>query len=40
MHVLQEPFRGFRKSVEEDVDGIVDLVIELICDRDVKETVE
>ena len=40
MHVLQEPLRGFRKPVEEDVDGIADLVVELICDRDVEETVE
>jgi len=40
MRVLQEALGRLRESTEEDAHGLVDLVIELTCDRNVEETVE
>ena len=40
MRVLQEPLGRFRESTEEDIYCLVDLVVELIRDRNVEEAVE
>ena len=40
MRMLQEAFGRLGEPVEEDVYCLVDLVIELTCGGNVKETVE
>ena len=40
MHMLLEALGGFREPAEEDVHRLVDLVVELIHDRNVEETME